>query len=353
MATPMTASLAFRRRGTSEWVDIDPHSTTGRRFLRAVGITPNPMEDEMTAAAAATQREPRMRLAVDNTASPSMRGFALQVRAAGRRAWDWLTRLPRAAWNKADEWFHVRSATSWFRGIWGWVRNKVAAAGRILGWSGASGVGMLAVSTEIGRGALRLAFTPVRWGFGLFAKGWNWSIEQLHLHLGAPGTWVADRMVDLEEFLIGKDTHSGIIGRGWGLYQEWVAPWLTLDGIIMAGVRTAGFALTSLKAMGLLTLLPLGGFLLPAQYLVMAGGLALTGYHGWGFANRAYNMGKALFTGRDDRGHFASLKSVATDGAATEAASTTVGAASPAATTNRADRRSRGKNGSKTPAGRR
>lgn len=319
--TPLTATLAYRKRGSTTWVGIDPASTTGRRYLAALGLTIDPTEDEMTAATAATTGTPALRVVPDTKTNM---GLLLRARLMARRATDALLAAPRAAWGWLQRTLHLDALGQSAGGLLGWIRTKATSAWNLLGINGALGGGMLALSTHTGHQLIGQAWRPVAWGFRMLDKGWLWAAEKIG-NLGAPGEWVAHRMIDLEEFIAGNGGTSarsaGLIGTVVDFYNAHVAMWLNPDNAVMAIVRAAGTLMLASPVLTVAAMLPLGWF---GTHFVRAVNLGMGGVvvrHGWTGLTGIYRMVRALFTGRDAEGKFTSVTAEATADAAHTATS--------------------------------
>lgn len=310
-----TASLAYRPRGSTTWVNVDPNSTTGRAFLASLGITTNPMEDEMTAATAATAsaHAPGLRVVADTPA-----GLSWYARA--RRTIAGATGIVTSPLRKALGWLadklHLRAAANFAGGVFGWVRSKVMTGVAFVGTPAFIGLGLIAAFTAPGRQAISFGFRPVRWAFRVLDTAWVWTAGQVG-RLGAPGEWMAHRMLDIEEFIAGNSGTSvhdpGLIGRTVDFYNSHVAEWMRTDGLIGYLARMVGTVLILPKAIALTTLIPLGFLALGTQYIVGVLGGAYILWTGVVSGYGLYRLIRAAFTGRDSEGRFTSVTKVAAE----------------------------------------
>lgn len=265
-----TVDLAFRRSDSTTWVAIDPTSTTGRRFRDRLETT-FPMEEAMTPAMAYVEQEPKVPLTLVEGASASQTGFWLRLRAMGRRAWNWLSSLPKRAWNTVTENPVAQKTGGWLSRAWSWVKAKVTAVGSALGVPGMTGAGLLTLTTHTGQRMIGWAFTPVRWFFQGIDVIWTWTASQVG-RAGRPGEWVANRMMDVEEFFAGNTTGKvGLIGRVSDWLSAYVKPFIDPDATHMGFLRALGYALFGWKVPAVLALFPLGFALTPLTWLATIG----------------------------------------------------------------------------------
>ena len=314
------ATLAVRPAGSKTWVDVDPHSPAGAAFLARLGILTDPMEDVMTAATAATTHQPQMRLVSDNRTNM---GLLVRAKIAAQRTTAAIMAMPKAAWGWAVRTLHLEAAGQAAGGMLGWIRTKSMTAISYLGAPFFMGAGMIALSTGSGRSAIRNGFRPIGWAIGLVDKVWCRIATFADDHLGQPGSFISDRMMDVEEFFAGNSRKPGLVARSVDLYNAHVAKWLATDSLIMRGLRTTGLGLVGAKLVAIAGLLPLGMFTVVAQYVVGAAVVVVVMGSGLVFALHLYNVVLAATTGRNDKGQFASVETEAA-GAANAAADGTV-----------------------------
>lgn len=317
----ITATLAVRPAGSTTWIPVDPDSPAGARFLASLGILTNPMEDVMTAATAATTHQPSLRLVSDTKTNY---GLILRAKIIAQRTLTAITALPKAAWGWAARTLHLEAAGQAAGGLLGWVRTKAMNAASFLGTPFFLGAGMIALSTGTGRKAIATGFRPARWAVGLVDKVWCRLATFADDHLGAPGSWTADRMMDIEEFFAGNSRKPGVIARGVDLYNTHVAKWLATDSLIMRGLRTAGLAIVGSKLVAVAALIPLGMFSIVLQYAVGIAVAVVVGVNALGFALNLYSVILAATTGRNELGQFTSVEHEATVEASAAAADGTV-----------------------------
>jgi hypothetical protein len=199
--------------------------------------------------------------------------------------WGWVTSNTAKAWGWVNKTLHLEAG-------WNWAKSHLIAPARAaavkMGVGGAVGSGLLMVSTGFGRKVLHyLVGVPAGWVRAAFSKAWTATEVFFHNHLGAPGTWVADRMDDTEKYLFGPDGISGLVGRVGGFYFRHISKHTSLDSIAMRTLRVFG---TGLAGMGLLAVLPLalaGTALGVGTYLV--GGAVFISV-----AYQSYHLGYAL-----------------------------------------------------------
>ena len=233
----------------------------------------------MTATAAALSREPRFTLIHGGESE----GFLAQSRNAASRFWGWITSAPRRFWGWLKDTLHLQPAVDFIRDG---ARSSMGVLRSIrdaMGASGLTGLGMVTISTESGRKVGGFLMRPVGWAFRMAGQGWTGTKHFMLAHLGTPGTWVGNRMGDVEAVLYGEDGISGVVGAVSSFYTKYVARHLLLDGTMMRIVRLIGTALFAASLINALSLVPwlLGGYLVAAQWILLAGFMASCAYQGY------------------------------------------------------------------------
>lgn len=302
----------------------------------------------MTAAAATTERAPRLTLVETKTVNPLAR-----VRSWFGRALAFLNDKRRSAWNWVKRTLHLESVADAAGSSLAWVKAKFWWALEWVGSGGIAGLGLMGVATDTGRKAISYAFRPVRWVGGRIADAWFWAEDALTNDKdGGARNWTADRMVDVREFFFGSTNKGnrshgnvGVFGKAHAWYSDHVAPWVSVEGLIMAGVRLVAGALLVSRLAALSLLMPYRLPWVANDKVVFFIGEAAQQGAIRSFVNRIISLFKAIFTGRDDEGRFASVTSVATadpaDGSGDEAAAAVTKAVPITAPVNRAQARGR------------
>lgn len=292
----VSAALSVLPAGSTTWVDIDPTSPTGQAFTRRLGFTTMSKEDTMSAAAI---EQPTRHLAVVQNNVESM-GLLLRARASARKAYDYMLTLPKAAWGWMRRTFHLDPALGFVADGFRWMRTRLSAGLRYLGTSGGVGVGLLAISTSLGRQAIATALKPIGWGLRLFGTAYTWVEDHLYVEgettfLAGPRQWVSEKMADARQYVTGEGrSDGGLVGKVATLIAK-VHPAFQMESLPMQVSRTAGTAIVGFKALGLLPLLALGSFAVAGQYLATAGVLGLTLFQGWGIVGRITSLVKRVF----------------------------------------------------------
>lgn len=235
-----TATLAFRRRGSTRWVEIDPLTPISLATAR-----PSSNGGAMTAATLHVIPEgPPL------TTNRENYGWLLRQRRRAREAFDYARSLPRRIWDWAYSTFHLGAVKDVVTGVAGWFWDKATIVGRTIGLGGGVGLGLLSVTTELGRTILRETVGRALGWVGS-AASWLWGGGKSMLrHLGGPGNWVADRMENVE-VLAKRATYKALT-----FYAENIGPHFSLDskivqtgkvmGIWMVGLRLAALVTTSM-----------------------------------------------------------------------------------------------------------
>jgi hypothetical protein len=233
----------------------------------------------MTATAAALSREPRFTLIHGG----AQEGFLAQVRNAASRAWGWFTSAPGRFWGWFKDTLHLQPAVNFVKDGARSTFGVMRATRDAMGIQGLSGLGMLTISTASGRKVGGFLLKPLEW----LVRGvaWVWDETKIFLlgHLGSPGSWVANRMGDWEDLMIGEDGISGVTGSVMGFYFKHVSRHFKLDGTAMRIVRLVGTALFGAQLIYAVAALPwlLGGYLVATQWILAAGFAASCMYQGY------------------------------------------------------------------------
>lgn len=224
-----TSTLAVRRRGSNTWVELDLDSILARH---SPGLS-HPVEDIMTAAT--------LHVVPDETMERY--GLLLKARRKAREAYDFARTLPRNAWDWAYETFRLDAVAALGKDIYRWISSKAAAAGRLIGVSGGTGLGLLGIATRTGRDILKA--TLGRLLFGAYALlEWTYDTStSLLRRLGGPGNWVADRIDNVAVLL-----KTGA-AKGLEFYAANLGKYFALDSKTMATARVAGAWLVALRAL--------------------------------------------------------------------------------------------------------
>lgn len=276
-----TTTLAYRKAGTHDWVEIDPTTTRGQRLLASFRITTHSMEEEMNAttaaatAAAAGSGGEKARLYVVPGDNVENMGALLRMRRAARHLTDRLRNSARGAWGWIVRTFHLDAAIDYVKGAGSWLYDKAAAAARFLGTGGLAGAGLLAISTEVGRKVIATALKPVGWVLGLLGRAWVTVENALFSEKREGGirNTISTTMADIRTFFFGDGTAAGRHGviptaAVWAITK--VGRFFMLGSYAMRTARAAGIAALAPKMLSLLNLLPLGVFLVPARMLTIA-----------------------------------------------------------------------------------
>lgn len=207
----------------------------------------------MTTAASAIWREPIEPIGSMAAAGNAARGFFASVMSGPKRLWTWL----RSA-------LHLDAVASATKSIWHKIAGWAISFKNFMGFPGMLGMGLLTVSTDSGRKMLDfLLGKPLRFLGRMFGKGWGAVETFFEAHLGTPGTWISNRMADVEEFFIGNgSTTTGVVGWVVGFYFDHIASYLNTHHWLMKIATVLGTYLVGYKAIGALALIPMGGFML-------------------------------------------------------------------------------------------
>lgn len=269
--------IAFRRRGESDWVVIDPHTQRGRRLAAAYGFTPNPQKERLTMSAIPVTAPAHLRVVETNKAGYSA---LLAAKAKARAAYDFVVSIPKSAWAWARETFHLGAVETKVTGFFGWLKAKVVSVARMLGRTGLIGAGMLTVSTADGRRLLGMLAKPFVWAGKAITSVWSKIEDLLFVEdpsnaLDSARNFVSERMADLREFLFGSGTTAnryGFLGNLAVKALIKVGPYLALDSKTMLTTRGIGAALFGAKLFTLASLLPVAGWIVFAvqAFIVMS-----------------------------------------------------------------------------------
>jgi len=203
--TATAITLAYRPRGGSSWVDIDPQSAHGARLLHALGLQVaaeiHPTEERELMTTTAIRRENITAVGAPKGATSKERfAFALRLRERAVLMANGLLAKPLALVRKMVHALHLDTAWGWVKSGLAWMRDKLSWAGGLLGTTGMLGLGMVALSTGHGRTATSYALKPVGWA----VRGLGWGLNTIKSglrHLGRPGNWVADRIEGTENWV--------------------------------------------------------------------------------------------------------------------------------------------------------
>ena len=232
----------------------------------------------MTASMAFVERQPRLAPVPDGVA-PVKPGLYQQVSAGLTSVWSWVCKAPGRFWGWLKRVMHLQPVVDKIKEAVRWTVSGVRAFLKAMGFQGVAGLGMLAVSTSLGRWVIgALILTPLKWLCRQVGKAWRNTSSFFADNLGGAGNWIAARMEDVDTFLFGKlnaagdgrDGH-GLVGRVKGLYYRVVAMHWALNSVFMRVVRLVGTVLCGLKVVAALPLLGLAGSVLVyATYVAKA-----------------------------------------------------------------------------------
>lgn len=345
--------LAIRRRGSSEWVVIDPNTSRGRRLAASFGFTITPKENAMSAVPIGYSEEhpttTHLKVVQNNV---EQMGLLLSAREKGRAALAYIRKAPRVAWDWVRRTFHLDPAVDFVRSVLTWLRNQISILAAHFGSAGGVGLGLLAVSTSIGRQMLAFALKPVFFALNLLGSAWTWAENALYVDetpekplglISRIRNWLSERMASLREVFTGNGTTPGLIERVGAWYFNTVAPHLHLDSTAMVAARTAGLSMVTVKAVTALAFIPMSAAVLgPLQFIL--GGLLGLGVvsNGWELGRRGWARVKAIFA--------PAVVEAAEEASATAEKVTAIPTPAAAGAANRATRRASGKQARRRPA---
>lgn len=216
----------------------------------------------MTASMALMDRKPRLAL-VPPVAEPTISAGAAEGTGG---IWSWIKEAPGRFWGWLKRTLHLQPLIDKVKAGAAWVVSLV----KELGVSGMSGLGLLTVTTGVGRWLLKtFVATPINWVGSLFGSVWRGLSNFFADNLGGFGDWMAARMGDVEGFFWGTfdlDEHGHIVVGKTGLfpsignwYRQHIAPHLELGSVLMRGLRMLGTALFGLQLIAALPLFGLVG----------------------------------------------------------------------------------------------
>lgn len=178
-------------------------------------------------------------------------GWLLRKQQQAREATDYALSLPRRIWDWAWEFFNLDTATVWVRTAGTWLKRQAIAFGKFAGALGGMGLGLLAVTTDVGRSILSNTVGRVLGWAGSFAK-WLWNgTYSVVTRVPVVGQWIGDRMIQIE-----KMAKTGAV-KVLGFYAKHIAPHLDLNGRTMQVGRAVGVWAVVIRALHFITPLPL------------------------------------------------------------------------------------------------
>lgn len=243
--TTVTTTLSYRPRGTDAWVDIDLGSTTGRRLLRAAGLTTS-SEQEINTMSAQTMTATRP---VSITVTRERSGVLVETRAMARRALDFIMAAPRRMWSSLVETFNLHGAQARIVAAGKIVGDAIQNARAWLGTSGQIGVGLGLIATPTGR-AITDAVVAKPLGFlgRTVDRGIDLTVDVLD-KAGRPGRWIGNQIENGRESLWAKPTSPIARLSNWA--KTTVAPRLALDTWQMRSASDVSEALIGIRLMRL------------------------------------------------------------------------------------------------------
>lgn len=148
----------------------------------------------------------------------------------------------KSGWNWLRKTLHLDAVTERVKAGYRWALDKAKAGIRFLGGDGIFGLGLLSISTRVGRDALRFLFRPVGWVLRQLGRAYIWLEEAIDNEgKGGIRTWIADRMVDGREFFFGNGKHKHGIIPGFFLWVgKTFGPHLDVDSRAMRILRAIG-----------------------------------------------------------------------------------------------------------------
>jgi hypothetical protein len=227
----------------------------------------------MTETETETETTTRHLRVVDNNVEKM--GLLLSTRQKGRDAYAFIRRSPRVAWDWIRKTFHLDPAIEFMASVLTWLRNQISILAAHFGTTGGMGLGLLAVSTTLGRELLAWTLKPAVWLLSMAGSLWR-KIES-GLVVTKPTTgfhrvrnWLALRMTNIREFFFGNgDDKAGVLGAVAGWFVDTIAPHLHMNSTAMVAARAAGFAMAGGRAVAALALVPMSAGALAAAQWVM------------------------------------------------------------------------------------
>lgn len=296
MPDVVDVGLFVKPRFTDDWVAINPTSPTGQAFARSLGFTTSsPKEDTMSAVPIETTTQRHLRVVENNKKQMSL---LLKAKAAFSAAWEKFTRAPKALWSWLKRTLHLDPVLGIARDGIRFAKEKASLAAHHLGATGTAGVGLLAISTGIGRSVLSTLLKPVGWTVRLIHSGYVWLEDRIcagdepeggYTSFQKARNFVAGKMADIREFI-----YKGALKVA-SFAAKYLHPVFQIDSTPMQVARTVGTGIVGFKMLPLVALIPLGGFALAGQYLATAGVAATTAASGWGLIQRITTWVKGLF----------------------------------------------------------
>lgn len=197
---------------------------------------------------------------------------------------EWLVSAPGRFWGWLKRVLHLQPAVDKIKAAYVWGANALRSLISAMGLPGLTGLGLLTVSTGPGRWLLRVLTAPVRWVGSMLAKTWDGVENFFTGNLGGFGTWVADRMADVEEFFFGtmangKPYKLGLFGRVKSFWNQHISRHMATNSVFMRVLRVVGTALFGLQVIAALPLLGLAGSTL--VYTTYAAKAVLYATVGW------------------------------------------------------------------------
>lgn len=158
------------------------------------------------------------------------------VKATASRLWNWMRRT-----------LHLDPVVEHIKTGARWVFTKAKVVAHWLGLPGFLGAGLMTVSTSSGRRFLDNTIGAVARAIG---SGINWCVTMLVRgldHLGAPGRWAADRIVDVHEFFVGNIGKPGLVEQ----VKSFVSGTMSMDTpnrkAVFSGLTLVGYTMLGLR----------------------------------------------------------------------------------------------------------
>lgn len=243
-------TLAIRRRGSRTWSEIDRRSKQGR-YLLSLFEHPTMEEENMSTASAMPIDPERPRLLLVPSEMIKTRfGLLVQAKRLAQQGYDKTMSATRSAVAWVRESF-LDKAMATLATAWGWLADKARWVGDYIGGTGGVGLGMLAITTKTGRTVTKNTLGRV-WGWSKTFASWTFRITLNGLeHLGAPGHWVADRMLDV------ADLGARAVGKAQDFYEKNLSKHFTLGSNAMTVGQLVGGSLVARQALTLASFTPL------------------------------------------------------------------------------------------------
>jgi len=177
--------------------------------------------------------------------------WILKKKAQAKEAADWAYSLPRRLWDWAWEFFNMDTVVSTLSTVGSFLKQQALGLGSIIGSVGGIGLGLLSVTTDLGRSVLSNTVGRVLgWAGGLLSWGWN-TLYSGVTRLGPIGQWVGDRMIQIEKGA--KIAAANVLT----FYVKHVARHLDINGPVMKTGRAVGVWAVVIRALSFITPLPL------------------------------------------------------------------------------------------------